>query len=283
MYTRTFLCVKRNSNWDSFSRIYQVPPTISTLFTVNKSNGEEDPPGSITLNRNINHGSMMGHSVYLGFYMEVSTGLCDVPYEAFTVDRYPKTDYPDFGLPMNELPMFVFPHGLRLLRRKHTDAPMPSFYPFVFTGLTGERIHVVCLTFYEELDEGVVRKLEKRHERIHKAFSEELVEMRGGGDGGEKDKHKEKETRSVWGVYAPKCISIISRFPIYRALRRFLRQLYRISLSASPAPLERYISYLVTFLPVPKPGGRAFHIHLENSDFRSLRGGGSKGMGGGFR
>jgi len=41
-------------------------------------------------------------------------------------------------------------------------------------------------------------------------------------------------------------------------------------LSAASAPLERYISYLVTFLPVPKPGGRPFHIHMETPNLLAM-------------
>jgi len=281
LYSHTYLAVRRNSEWSEENRLYSVPPTISTLFTVDKTAGEIAPEGCVLLSRNLNHGAMMGHNIFLGFFEEARTGLCDVPYESFTVDRYPKQDHNDFSLPTNELPMFVFPHGLRLLRRKRTDAPMPSFFPFVFTGLSGERIHCVCLTFFEELSDGVVRKLEGRHRRIHASVEEEIrgVEMPENKDRSKKSGDKMAQDESgrsgdtpsigsvTHGIYAPKCICIISRFPFYRALRRFLRQLYRISLSASPAPLERYISYLVTFLPVPKPGGRPFHIHLETPKF----------------
>ena len=177
--------------------------------------------------------------------------------------------------PVNELPMFVFPHGLPLLRRMRSDAPMPSFFPFVFTGLSGERIHVACLTFYEELPEKTVEKLKTRHARIHATFSQELEELRESGSKSAANRAEasaDTPHHQTYGVYSPKCIAIVSRFPFYRALKRFLRQLYRISLSAASAPLERYISYLVTFLPVPIPGGRPFHIHLETPNLEAMHG-----------
>ena len=56
-------------------------------------------------------------------------------------------------------------------------------------------------------------------------------------------------------IFAPKTICVISRFPIYGVLRRFLRHLYAISLSMSRVPLERYISMFVSSVPMPPPGG----------------------------
>lgn len=55
-------------------------------------------------------------------------------------------------------------------------------------------------------------------------------------------------------IFAPKTICVISRFPIYSVLRRFLRHLYAISLSRSGVPLERYISMFVSCIPMPSPG-----------------------------
>lgn len=55
-------------------------------------------------------------------------------------------------------------------------------------------------------------------------------------------------------IFAPKTICVISRFPIYGVLRRFLRHLYAISLSWSGVPLERYISMFVSCIPMPPPG-----------------------------
>lgn len=68
-------------------------------------------------------------------------------------------------------------------------------------------------------------------------------------------------------IFAPKTICVISRFPIYGVLRRFLRHLYAISLSRSGVPLERYISMFVSCIPMPPPGGFLL-VHPEQS--RSL-------------
>lgn len=61
-------------------------------------------------------------------------------------------------------------------------------------------------------------------------------------------------------IFTPKTICVISRFPIYGVLRRFLRHLYAISLSWSGVPLERFISMFVSCIPMPPPGACIRHI-----------------------
>mmetsp|Transcript_51658 Transcript_51658/g.62246 ORF Transcript_51658/g.62246 Transcript_51658/m.62246 type:complete len:1962 (+) Transcript_51658:314-6199(+) len=54
-------------------------------------------------------------------------------------------------------------------------------------------------------------------------------------------------------VYLPRCLVLLSRYPIFSSLRSMLTQLYRISLSDAPLPLERYVSNLVGEIPLPPP------------------------------
>ena len=68
---------------------------------------------------------------------------------------------------------------------------------------------------------------------------------------------------ALYGLFAPKCICIISHWPFYRALRSFLQQIYRISLSPAAVPLERYIAYFTHYMPLPPPGSHALHLHLD--------------------
>jgi hypothetical protein len=46
-------------------------------------------------------------------------------------------------------------------------------------------------------------------------------------------------------------------------MRRYLRHLYSISLSASICPLEHFISSVVAQVPLPVEGGRPFHVVLD--------------------
>jgi hypothetical protein len=50
---------------------------------------------------------------------------------------------------------------------------------------------------------------------------------------------------------------------MYSAMRRYLRQLYSISLSSSIVPLEQFITSIVGQIPIPVEGGRPFHIILD--------------------
>jgi hypothetical protein len=46
-------------------------------------------------------------------------------------------------------------------------------------------------------------------------------------------------------------------------MRRFLRQLYSISLSPSTVPVEKYVATFVSQVPLPLPGGRVFEVLLD--------------------
>jgi hypothetical protein len=86
-----------------------------------------------------------------------------VPFDASTLEWFPdENTYEDFPLPQNELPMFCFPRGLFLRHQKRDDAPMPSYFSFVFTSIDGDRVHVACLQFWELLPDRVLKALEVR-------------------------------------------------------------------------------------------------------------------------
>jgi hypothetical protein len=66
-----------------------------------------------------------------------------------------------------------------------------------------------------------------------------------------------------YGLFAPKCLCIITHWPFYRGLRSFLQQIYRISLSPAAVPIERYIAYFTHYVPLPPPGVHALHLHMD--------------------
>lgn len=76
-------------------------------------------------------------------------------------------------------------------------------------------------------------------------------------------------TRGIGGTgtggtfFTPKVICVVSRMPCYRAMGRFLRQLYSISLSSLSTPIEHFIASLVGQVPLPVPGGRPLHVVLD--------------------
>ncbi|KAL4152267.1 hypothetical protein PRNP1_009201 [Phytophthora ramorum] len=47
---------------------------------------------------------------------------------------------------------------------------------------------------------------------------------------------------------------ITSHYPYFSAFRQFLQQIYRVTLSESPMPIERYIANFLVEIPLPPPG-----------------------------
>lgn len=79
-------------------------------------------------------------------------GICDLAYEAVTLDRYPLKDYKGLPLPAEALPVFAFPRYLRLQVSSISQYPLPIFYTFVFTDQDGRHMYAACLKFYEAVD-----------------------------------------------------------------------------------------------------------------------------------
>jgi hypothetical protein len=68
-------------------------------------------------------------------------GFLDTPFATRVLDRFPKKDYKGVPLPEEELPMFCYPTGCRLIRAKYQDAPLPDYYGFVLKNERGDNIY----------------------------------------------------------------------------------------------------------------------------------------------
>lgn len=55
-------------------------------------------------------------------------------------------------LPTNELPLFAFPSGMRLVYNSLNRFPLPVFFTLVFTDVNGDHLYAACLRFYEAID-----------------------------------------------------------------------------------------------------------------------------------
>jgi uDENN domain len=58
-------------------------------------------------------------------------GLADVEFSTRVLDRFPQKNYKGFPLPEEELPMFCYPTGCRLIRARYSDCPLPQYFGFV--------------------------------------------------------------------------------------------------------------------------------------------------------
>ena len=65
-------------------------------------------------------------------------------------------------------------------------------------------------------------------------------------------------------VYAPKCICLLSLHPYLEQYRIFLTELYRLSLTPSLLPLERYISNFMLEVPLPPMGSLRYAYTISN-------------------
>ena len=238
-------------------------PIIDDICFVFESEGEEPPASDyIMLDRClIKKGNI---KIYLAYHVRKPQGLCNVKYEAHTIDRYPQDNYRDMELPVLELPVFVFPHGLQLIESKRGEYPLPVFFTFVFTDAKGEHYYAACLQFYELVNEcTLIRTCEGLYKSQPSTMGENDED--DGDDCGDTNINTSTSTNSVQdpqpqsqstlkeycclpshkSVYAPKVICVLTKKPFYRAMRRYLRQLYSLSLSVTSCPIEYFISSVV--------------------------------------
>jgi hypothetical protein len=145
--------------------------------------------------------------------------------------------------------MLAFPCGLRLKYSRCGKFPIPTYFTFVFTDEKGGHIYAGCLKFYECIQDN------------------QAVEIF-------KDACPESVLPDNVTLYSPKVLCVLSTHPFYRAMKGFLSQLYSMSLSAVLYPLEFFIVALVDQIPLPMPGGRAFHYSQDIA----LLGGSSKAL-----
>ena len=184
---------------------------------------------------------VQSHSLRICWHERPPMGICDLRYESATLDRYPPKDSPGIELPVNELPMFAFPHDLSLKWRKKESFPLPDFYTFVFTDANGDHMYCACLRFFEKVEQD---DLKLTFASVYGTDHELHLDL-------------EKE------VFCSKVICVVTRTPFYRAMRRFLRQLYSLSLSTMQCPIEFFIAAVIAQIPVPIEGGRPFHLQLD--------------------
>ncbi|CAM9133700.1 unnamed protein product, partial [Ectocarpus fasciculatus] len=158
-------------------------------------------------------------------------------FEPSITDQYPLTERRGSPFPSG-LPLFCFPDALEI----YTESKSPSFFSFVQTSESGAHILGCCLVLYEP---------------ITAAARESLVNIYGArGD------TENMETARTARLVVPKCLCITSTWPFIDNFRKILCQLYRISLSPSVMPLERYICNFLDDVPAPPPGRVAINYYM---------------------
>ena len=140
-------------------------------------------------------------------------------FETDILECYPdESFYPDISFPQH-VSKFVFPEGCIPYRSKGK----PGFFTFVLTLETGDRLYGAALQLYEE--------------NSKKDFLQSFKEL------------------ELVTFYLPKCLTILSHYPLFDTFHSFLLQLYHISYSkTNPHPLERYIAHFTREIPLPPLG-----------------------------
>jgi len=162
---------------------------------------------------------------------EVEAGLVN----ARLLSRYPEQDHSQVPFPYG-LPVFCFPKGGATLLE---GIDVPKFFEFVSTGENGAWLYGFVLKIYEPVDPS--------------RYTEEMQAS------GKSDYH------------VPKCLCILSHWPFRDQFLAFLLQIYRISISSSSLPLERFISNFVSEVPLPPPGLVRVQYHIGDTELEFSR------------
>eukprot|EP00986_Skeletonema_menzelii_P013803 scaffold8428_cov151-Skeletonema_menzelii.AAC.1 len=190
-------------------------------------------------------------------------GFADLPFQARVLDRFPSKDYRGMPFPEEELPLFCYPGGSYLVRKKLKDLPLPKCFGFVVKNERGDSIYVSCLSFLEPLT------------MIRKGELDLYSKCRQGTSLPHRVYCQQKKERSHYDfdncllafddvvTYECKTICLVGRYPYWTEFRRFLSHLHLLSGSSCDIPLERHISHLLLSVPVPKHGGQCVLVPLS--------------------
>lgn len=135
--------------------------------------------------------------------------------------------YTDATLP-DQLGTFIYPSGISL----SSDDKQPSFFTFVLTDVNAVKMYGGVLHIFELIESDEINNLIQ---------------------------NSKDNSSATLGVptprhcYRPKALVLLSHYPFYNLLRLLLLQLYRISLSSSPLPFDKYLANIFE-IPLPPYG-----------------------------
>jgi hypothetical protein len=174
-------------------------------------------------------------------------------------NAYGKSSFPD------HLPKFVFPQGCR-----PTKSQTPTLFTFTLTNECGTKIYCAALHIYEtHLD------VEKILEYIRRSdyrgplpsWLQTFEQSRGKGN---KSKSVPLAGQDSDLLFLPKCLVVLSHYGFFDVWRKFLLQIYHISMVKAPLPLERYIANFVSEVPLPPQGRIAVRVAFANDEIVSI-------------
>ncbi|EFC38180.1 predicted protein [Naegleria gruberi] len=165
------------------------------------------------------------------------------------LDRYPREDYPSAPL-SPEIPLFCFPNGEIGIRID--ECTLPMYYTFVLTAADGNKTYGACLNIWEEyhLEDELLNTEKKDNDDGMISITFDPIKT-------------ERETSTI---YMSKSIVLISHYPFYNLFKFFLTQMYRISITPSKIPIERFISNFIFEVPLPCQGKVQVHYSIGDKE-----------------
>lgn len=171
-------------------------------------------------------------------------------YEPFLVDRYPETDHRDFPLETQGVSMLCFPRGMLL----KPEPALPTFMTFVLTQASGQEVYGAALIFYEQMPadpQNLPGPRQNQQDSMSSAADRSPSPPIGPPAAAASSVAPSSSSSAGVGApsdalpvaYCPRCLCLLSHYPFYGLFQTFLNQLYRIAVSPSNMPLERFIGH----------------------------------------
>jgi len=201
----------------------------------------------------------------------------ELRYETHITDCFPsKEAHGNPKLFPALLKKFVFPQGCR-----PTKQQAPTLFTFTLTNEAGTKMYGAALHIFDthmDLDQ-IYRSIEKSGYKgklppwlsnyPHPNSSSSLNKI------DPKHKHGPSKATELSGndsdmFFLPKSLVVLSHYAFFDIWRRFLLQIYHISIVRAPLPIERYITNFVCEVPLPPMGKVAVKVKLTNDDVLSI-------------
>ncbi|KAL3670184.1 hypothetical protein V7S43_004499 [Phytophthora oleae] len=160
-----------------------------------------------------------------------TTSLSEIRLEPEVVDILPSSA----SIP-EELSKFCFPDDIYL----STESFSPITFDIVLTDTKGVRSYGSCLQFCEEKHPMDVLSLISATEKGRTVNLPSWVSLKDIQQG-----------QTKWKCYAPKCLCVLSSFPLFHTFRKFLVYLYRLSLANTTISLESIVFNFLERTPLP--------------------------------
>lgn len=203
-------------------------------FSVKKNNYLQNSSSKFTLNSppsDTNCIRSIEDIIQFNIISEISDCLPDF-------NCYPDTPIPDLLGPM------VFPNGMKL----SLSESLPYNFTFVLTDINRVKLYCSVLIVYEPLNEETLFNILPDYSTI-KPYLPSTVNS--------KDDYKSYIINNILQnkiLYCPKALVIISHYSFFSLYNKFLYELYKVSLSETFYPIERYLINFLMELPLPPQG-----------------------------